>query len=98
MQESWLLLADELRHPPAILFVQVSLQTHWSTPGEFSLLADLSSDHPLPHPMDARLDWGHVSQNVRVDRAGRARFGSLPAALAQAPVAELSLTFLCLDA
>jgi len=92
-QLDWLLLADVIRRPPATIALQVGLQSHWSTPERIVLMADLSSDYPLPHPLEVNLIWGEQVLTMPVDESGRARFAGLPAALGYPPIANLTLTF-----
>ena len=85
-QIDWLLMADAIRRAPATIAVQVSLQNHWTTPEQLTLMAELSSDHPLPHPLEANLTWGDVARTQSVDTSGQVHFSSLPVAVGEPPI------------
>jgi hypothetical protein len=87
----WLLMADVLRLPQAIVAVQITLHSQWSHVDHVSLSADFSSDHPLPHPLKANLDWGSEHRQAALSPAGQVEFPNLPTSLCRAPIAELSL-------
>ena len=88
----WLLMADVLRLPPAIMAVQITLHSQWSHVEQVTLAADFSSDHPLPHPLKASLDWGSEHRQASLSPAGQVKFPNLPASLCRPPIAELSLS------
>ena len=88
----WLLLADILRLPLAIVAVQISLHNQWSQAEQVTLSADFSSDHQLPRPLAATLRWGPMHRQEALSPAGQIEFPHLPASLCRSPIAELSLT------
>ncbi|MBN1317223.1 MAG: hypothetical protein JXA42_17195 [Anaerolineales bacterium] len=87
----WLLFVDQVTHQPANIVLQLSLKSSWFGPEQLSLLADISSDSPLPQPLTAKLEWGQISQVVNVDETGQARFDALPPSLGYSPISDLSL-------
>jgi hypothetical protein len=87
----WLLFVDQVYHHPANIALQISLQSSWFGPEQLSLVAEISSDHPLPRPLKAKLDWGDISRVVHVDENGQARFDALPQSLGYPPIPDLSL-------
>lgn len=93
-QLEWLLLADVVRQPAALIAVQVLLTTQWSSPEQMTLSLDISSDHPVPLPLQACLTWGEYQASLPIQRDGRVRFEAIPASIVCQPIPGLSLALI----
>lgn len=87
----WLLFVDQVYRNPESIAIQISLKSTWFGPEQLSLVADISSDHPLPQVLEAKLNWGQISRTAKVDETGRAVFDQLPSSLGYPPIPELKL-------